>query len=122
MPIEIRTMTEDQLTQIFGRRPRGAENVDDYIDILEAQSLVIGKGFSLKTEVVQFDDGESATILAGSIDEVDKSGVTVRAAKRRFNMAAKELGKYDLDWRQADGWLIVKAVEPKPDEPENGKE
>jgi hypothetical protein len=108
-------MTTDELNTIFGRRPRGAENVDDYIELLEQQSVAIGSGFSLKTEVVTPDEGDSYTILEGSVDNDDPAGVTVRAAKRRFNMAAKELG-YELNWRETSGWLIAKAVEPTVEE------
>ena len=110
MPISIQMLSEQDLTTVFGRRPRGAENVDDYIDLLESQSVAVGKGFSLKTVVVTPDEGDSYTILDGSVDDDDPAGITVRAAKRRFNLAAKELG-YSLAWRESTGWLSAKAVE-----------
>ena len=114
MPIQIRAMTTEELSSIFGRRPRGAENVEDYIDVLKSSKVGIGTGLSLKTTIVTPDEGDSYTILEGSVDEDDPAGVTVRAAKRRFNMAAKELG-YSLDWREVNGWLILKGVELRTD-------
>lgn len=110
MPIQFQPVSAEDLVSIFGRRPRGAENVDDYIELLEEQKVVIGNGFSLKTQIVTPDEGDSYTILEGSVDSDDPAGVTVRAAKRRFNQAAKTLG-FDLNWREASGWLIAKAVE-----------
>ena len=120
MPIQFQPLSDEDLATVFGRRPRGAENVDDYTELLEAQHVAIGKGFSLKTQVVTPDEGDSYTILEGSVDDDDPAGVTVRAAKRRFNMAAKELG-YSLTWREGNGWLSAKAVELEVDSPEDGK-
>ncbi|HEY7419275.1 MAG TPA: hypothetical protein VH593_29095 [Ktedonobacteraceae bacterium] len=119
MPIQLQNLTDDQVNQIFGRRPRGAEDVEDYIAILEAQKIVIGKGFALKTAIVKPEEGEPYVILDGSVDEDDPAGVTIRAAKRRFQLAAKAL-KYKLIWREPDGWLSAKAVELPPEEEENG--
>jgi hypothetical protein len=119
MPINIQPLTEEQIAQVFGRRARGAEDVEDYISILEAQKIVIGKGFALKTVVVKDEAGEQFTILDGSIDDDDPAGVTIRAAKRRFNLAAKELG-YKLIWREPEGWLSGKAVDLPVEEEENG--
>src|SRR5215831_3924437 len=110
MPIQIQMLAEADLPTIFGRRARSAENVDDYIDLLEGQKMGLGKGFALKTTVVTPDEGDSYTILDGSVDEDDPAGITVRAAKRRFNMAAKELG-FALVWRETTGWLSAKGVE-----------
>ena len=112
MPIQIQMLSTEDLTEVFKRRPRGAENVDDYIDLLEEQQMAVGKGFSLKTQLVTPDEGDSYTILAGSVDDDDPAGVTVRAAKRRFNLAARELG-FALAWRETEGWLVAKAVEPE---------
>jgi len=112
VPIQVQPLTEEELATVFARRPRGAENVEDYVDLLESQGITLGKGFSLKTQLVTPDEGDSYTILAGSVDEEDPAGVTVRAAKRRFNLAAKELG-YELAWRESEGWLVAKAVEPE---------
>lgn len=109
MPIEIHLNSDEELAAIFARRARSAENVEDYIDLLESQKIEIGRGFSLKTQLVTPDEGDSYTILAGSVDEDDPAGVTVRAAKRRFNLAAKDLG-FDLAWRETEGWLTAKAV------------
>lgn len=120
MPIEIKPMTEADLTSIFARRARGAENVDDYIEILEASKVTIGTGLTVKTQVVTPDEGDSYTILAGSVDSDDPAGVTTRAAKRRFNLAAKELG-FSLDWREVEGWLIMKGVELKAEPETDGK-
>ena len=120
MPIQIQPLTEEQVTQVFGRRPRGAEDVEDYIDILENQKIVIGKGFALKTAIVKPEEGEPYVILDGSIDEDDPAGVTIRAAKRRFQLAAKALG-YKLVWREPDGWLSGKAVDLPTEEEENGQ-
>jgi hypothetical protein len=120
MPITIQTLPDDQLAAVFGRRPRGAEDVEDYIDVLEHQKMAIGKGFALKTIVVKAEDGEPYVILDGSIDEADPAGVTTRAAKRRFNLAAKALG-YKLIWREPEGWLAAKAVELDADIEENGQ-
>ena len=121
MPITVQAIADDQLTSIFGRRPRGAEDVEDYIGVLEQQKMAIGKGFALKTAIVKPEDGEPYVILDGSIDEDDPAGVTIRAAKRRFNMAAKELG-FKLVWREPEGWLAAKAVEPDAEvEEPNGK-
>jgi hypothetical protein len=120
MPIQIQALSDEQVLQVFGRRARGAEDVEDYIDILEAQKIVIGKGFALKTATVKPEEGEPYVILDGSIDEEDPTGVTIRAAKRRFNLAAKELG-YKLVWREPEGWLSGKAVELPTEEEENGK-
>jgi len=120
MPIQIQPLTEEQVTQVFGRRPRGAEDVEDYINILEAQKIDIGKGFALKTSIVKPEEGDPYVILEGSIDEDDPAGVTIRAAKRRFQLAAKALG-YKLIWREPDGWLSGKAVELPPEEEENGQ-
>jgi hypothetical protein len=116
MPIQIRAMNPEELQAIFSRRARGAENVDDYVDALEANKVGIGTGLSLKTQIVTPDEGDSYTILEGSVDEEDPAGVTVRAAKRRFNLAARELG-YALDWREIEGWIILrgKAEEPVTD-------
>jgi len=119
MPIQFQTLTTEELSTVFARRPRGAEDVEDYINLLESQSVRLGTGFSLKTQIVTPDEGDSYTILEGSVDEDDPAGVTVRAAKRRFNMAAKELG-YSLAWREQNGWLIAKAVELEV-EAEDGK-
>jgi hypothetical protein len=69
---------------------------------------------------VKPEEGEPYVILDGSIDEEDPAGVTIRAAKRRFNLAAKELG-YKLVWREPEGWLSGKAVELPTEEEENGK-
>src|SRR5215471_13918978 len=103
MPISLQPLSDEQVASIFGRRARGAEDVEDYIEILEAQKIAIGKGFAMKTQVIKLkaEDGseEDSVILEGSIDDEDKAGVTVRAAKRRFNLAAKELG-YKLVWRE----------------------
>lgn len=110
MPIQIKIPTSEELTAIFSRRARGAENVEDYIEALRANKVAIGTGLSLKTQIVTPDEGDSYTILEGSVDEDDPAGVTVRAAKRRFNLAAKELG-FDLDWREIDGWLILRGKE-----------
>jgi hypothetical protein len=120
MPIQIQALSDEQVLQVFGRRARGAEDVEDYIDILENQKIAIGKGFALKTAIVKPEDGEPYVILDGSIDEEDPAGVTIRAAKRRFNLAAKELG-YKLVWREPEGWLSGKAVELPTEEEENGK-
>jgi len=120
MPIQIQPMTPEQVATVFGRRARGAEDVEDYISILEAQKIEIGKGFALKTATVQPEEGDAYVILDGSIDEDDPSGITIRAAKRRFNLAAKELG-YKLIWREPDGWLSGKAVELPPEDEENGQ-
>lgn len=120
MPIQIQALSDEQVLQVFGRRARGAEDVEDYIEILEAQKIAIGKGFALKTAIVKPEDGEPYVILDGSIDEEDPAGVTIRAAKRRFNLAAKELG-YKLVWREPEGWLSGKAVELPTEEEENGK-
>jgi len=109
VPIEIHLNSDEELAAIFARRARSAENVEDYIDLLESQKIEIGRGFSLKTQLVTPDEGDSYTILAGSVDEDDPAGVTVRAAKRRFNLAAKDLG-FDLAWRETEGWLTAKAV------------
>jgi len=119
MPIQLQNLSEEQLAQIFGRRPRGQEDVEDYIQILEAQKMAIGKGFALKTVKVKPEEGDEYTILDGSVDEEDPMGITVRAAKRRFNLAGKELG-FKIIWREPDGWLSGKAVELPPDE-ENGE-
>ncbi|HEY1249276.1 MAG TPA: hypothetical protein VGE97_09830 [Nitrososphaera sp.] len=115
MPIQLQALSEEQLAQVFGRRPRGAEDVEDYIQILEAQKMAIGKGFALKTVKVKPEDGEEYTILDGSVDEEDPMGITVRAAKRRFNLAGRELG-FKIIWREPEGWLSGKAVELPPDE------
>jgi hypothetical protein len=120
MPIQIQALSDEQVLQVFGRRARGAEDVEDYIDILEAQKIVIGKGFALKTATVKPEEGEPYVILDGSIDEEDPAGVTIRAAKRRFNLAAKEL-RYKLVWREPEGWLSAKAVELPTEEEENGE-
>jgi hypothetical protein len=120
MPIQIQALSDEQVLQVFGRRARGAEDVEDYIDILENQKIAIGKGFALKTATVKPEEGEPYVILDGSIDEEDPAGVTIRAAKRRFNLAAKELG-YKLVWREPEGWLSGKAVELPTEEEENGK-
>lgn len=110
MPIQFQPLEAEDLTSVFARKPRGAEDVNDYIELLESQKIVLGKGFSLKTQIVTPDEGDSYTILEGSVDDDDPAGVTVRAAKRRFNLAAKELG-YSLAWREQNGWLIAKAIE-----------
>jgi hypothetical protein len=120
MPIQFQPMAAEEVAAIFGRRPRGPENVEDYIELLEQQKVVIGSGFSLKTQVVTPEEGDSYTILEGSVDETDPAGVTVRAAKRRFNMAAKDLG-FELNWRETTGWLVAKAVEITVDNNSDGK-
>jgi len=122
MPVEIQGFSPEQLSQFFGRRARGAEDVEDYIKILEAQKMAIGKGFGLKTSLVKAEgeDEEPYTILTGSIDDDDPAGVTIRAAKRRFNLAAKELG-YKLIWREPDGWLIGKAVDLAREDADDGQ-
>ena len=109
MPIEFKALSETEAQNIFGRKARGEEDVEDYVDILQGQKIAVGKSFSLKTQLVVPDEGDSYTILHGSVDEDDPSGVTVRAAKRRFNLAAKQLG-YKLNWRENEGWLSGRAV------------
>jgi len=120
MPVEVQAFTDEQLSTFFAKRPRGSEDVEDYIKILEAQKMAIGKGFGLKTGLAKPEEGEPYIILAGSIDDDDPAGVTIRAAKRRFNLAARVLG-YKLIWREPDGWLIGKAVELPLEEEEDGK-
>jgi hypothetical protein len=120
MPIQIQPLSPEQIATVFGRRARGAEDVEDYINILEAQKIEIGKGFALKTVMVKTEEGEAYAILDGSIDEEDPAGITIRAAKRRFNLAARELG-YKLIWREPDGWLSGKAVDLPPEEETNGE-
>lgn len=117
--IQIRTLSNDELSSVFGRRARSAENVEDYIDALKANKIGIGTGFALKTQIVTPDEGDSYTILEGSVDDDDPAGVTVRAAKRRFNMAAKELG-FGLDWRETEGWLVLRGTK-LPEEDSDGK-
>lgn len=113
-------MAENELAPFFARKQRGPENVDDYIEILQSQKVVLGKGLSIKTQIVMDKEGKAETILADSVDESDPEGITIRTAKRRFGLAAKSLG-YDFDWRSsADGWLIMKAIPLKPDN-ENGQ-
>lgn len=119
MPITIQKMSAEELTPLFGRRARSAEDVGDYVDILRDSKLEIGSGLSLKTQIVTPDEGDSYTILADSVDESDPAGVTVRTAKRRFNLAAKEMG-FGLDWREVNGWIIMKAVESKPETSQDG--
>lgn len=120
MPIQLQKISPEDLAAVFARRPRGSENVEDYIEMLNASKMQIGSGLSLKTQIVTPDEGDSYTILAESADEDDPAGVTVRAAKRRFNMAAKELG-FGLDWREVNGYLVMRATELKPEEAEDGK-
>lgn len=120
MPIQVKPLTNEELAGFFARRPRSAEDVEDYIEVLRSQNVNIGSGLSLKTQNVKSEDGEVFTILDGSIDEDDPSGVTVRAAKRRFNMAARELG-FGLDWRDVEGWIILRGVPLKAEEPTDGK-
>lgn len=109
MPIEFKALSETEAKDIFGRKARGEEDVDDYVEILQGQKISVGRAFKLKTQLVSPDEGDSYTILAGSVDDDDPSGVTVRAAKRRFNLAAKQLG-YKLNWRESEGWLSGRAV------------
>ena len=118
MPIQVQPISTEQLAELFARRPRGPENVGDYVDVLKSAKIEVGQGLTLKTQIVTPDEGDSYTILAGSVDNDDPAGVSVRAAKRRFGIAARQLG-YSLDWRELDGWLVLKAVELKPD---NGKD
>lgn len=110
MPIEIKHMSDAELAPLFARRPRGQENVDDYIEILETSKVGIGSGLTVKTQIFAPTEGDSYTILAGSVDDDDPKGVTIRAAKRRFNAAARELG-FSLDWREVEGWLVMKGIE-----------
>jgi hypothetical protein len=118
MPIQIRPLTAQELAAAFSRRARGSENVDDYMEVLQTNKVTVGTGLSMKTQIVTPDEGDSYTILEGSVDEEDPAGVTVRAAKRRFNMAARELG-FDLDWREIDGWLILRGKVLTPDGKDN---
>jgi hypothetical protein len=122
MPITIQKISAEDLTTIFGRQARSAENVADYVNLLRGSQMAVGSGLVLQTQLVKIEGEDNPfTILAGSIDEEDPEGVTIRAAKRRFNMAAKQLG-FSLDWRERENMLIMKAVELRVDEPADGKD
>lgn len=120
MPIQLQKISDAEMAQIFARRARTESVMEDYLDALRENNITVGSGLSLKTVNVKSEDGEVYTILDGSIDEDEPAGVTIRAAKRRFNLAARELG-FSLDWREVEGWLVMRGVELKAEEPANGK-
>lgn len=119
MPIQIHVPSEAELNAAFARKPRGDENVDDYIDVLQANKIGVGKGLTMKTVMVTLkaeDTGEISTykILEGSVDDDDPKGITPRTAKRRFGMAARSLG-FDVDWRDGDDWIMLRGKTLAPD-------
>lgn len=114
MPIVFKQVSEEEAKEIFARKERASDNVDDYVELLKAQRIDIGKSFKLQTE-----GNEPTSLLAGSKDEDDPDGVTVRAAKRRFNGAAKMLN-FELRWRHSDNWLVAKVVASTPKVVANG--
>lgn len=120
MPFKIEKMSQVEADETF-KRTRSADNVEEYVTMLRDLNVTsVGDTFKLALETVTVQPDESdenqtpfeVEILSGSLDEAEPEGISVRAAKRRFNAAAKVLG-FSLSWKEPAGWLIARAVASK---------
>jgi hypothetical protein len=111
-------VTAEESAAIY-KRTRSADNVEEYVEMLRAENFTtVGATFkmALETVVITPPTGSDdmtpyeADILAGTQDPDDEpDGITVRAAKRRFNAAAKVLG-LSIKWKESKGWLVARAT------------
>lgn len=120
MELKIEKLSQVEADETF-KRTRSADNVEDYVKMLQALGVTsVGDTFKLGLTTVTIQPDESdddqtpfeVEVLDGSVDDAEPEGISVRAAKRRFNAAAKVLG-FSLSWKEPAGWLIARAVASK---------
>lgn len=110
-------MVQAEADAIYARQKRSAEDVTEYAEILTDLGIDIGLTLRFPTEILvdEIVSKEDPNVVVGSEptnylkldpDETEDDRISVRAAKRRYNLAAKSLGFDELAWREPKGWLI----------------
>jgi len=109
---------------VYARQQRSAEDVAEYAEILTDMGMEIGLTLRFPTEILKDDVlGKKGTpeqdTVVGQVDvaylrlgkgETEDDRLSVRAVKRRYNLAAKSLNFDELSWREPQGWLIGRVV------------
>jgi len=118
-------MDQAEADAIYKRQKRSAEDVAEYAEILSDMGIDIGLTLRFATEILVDEiygkkgTPEEDTVVATdnvaylrlASDETEEDRVSVRATKRRYNLAAKSLGFDELSWREPQGWLIGRVVQ-----------
>jgi hypothetical protein len=109
-------MAQVEADTTFARQKRSAEDVSEYVSVLTEMGMAIGLTIQFPTISAPIygpegSDKEDVVVdheilLALGEGESEDDQVSVRAAKRRYNLAAKELGFDEFAWREKKGWLF----------------
>ncbi|HEY7419304.1 MAG TPA: hypothetical protein VH593_29240 [Ktedonobacteraceae bacterium] len=110
-------MAQAEADAIYARQKRSAEDVTEYAEVLTELGIDIGLTLRFPTETLidEIVSKEDPNVVVGSeptnylrldAGETEDDRISVRAAKRRYNLAAKSLGFDELAWREPKGWLI----------------